>query len=353
MKILITGGCGFVGSTLALSLRADGHEVMGFDNLSRRGSEVILDRIRSAGCAFMHGDIRNEEDLARLPGRYDLMLECSAEPSVMAAADGEGARYVVRNNLVGSANCLEFCRRASVPMMFMSTSRVYSYAAINALSFRETDTRVVCEARGPGLTDRGLAEDFPLDGPRSLYGATKLASELLAQEYAAQYGLPVLVNRCGVLAGPWQMGKSDQGVMAFWMASHLLGRPLRYIGFGGHGKQVRDVLHAADFADLVRRQIAVVGTWRGEIYNVGGGPEGSLSLRETTDLCARLSGRTVPVGCEPATRPADVVWYVTDHSRASRVFGWMPTRRPEQILADIRDWMISLGEVGLRRLFGA
>jgi CDP-paratose 2-epimerase len=163
----------------------------------------------------------------------------------------------------------------------------------------------------------------------------------------------VLINRCGVLAGPWQMGKSDQGVMTFWMAAHLLGRNLRYIGFGGHGKQVRDVLHADDFAHLVRRQIAAIGAWRGEVYNVGGGLEGSLSLRETTEICARLAGRTVTLGCEPATRPADVIWYVTDNTRVSQAFGWAPERRPEPILADIRDWLISLGEAGLHRLFGA
>ncbi len=350
MKILVTGGCGFIGSTLAIALREDGHEVICFDNLSRRGSEIILERISGKGCAFIHGDARNPEDFSRLPKNMDLMLECSAEPSVMAAASSDSARFVIQNNLFGTVNCLEYARLASMPFMFMSTSRVYPYSAINALRFKQTDSRVVCEERAQGLTANGITEDFSLKGPRSLYGATKLASELLAQEYAAQYDLPVLINRCGVVAGPWQMGKSDQGVLAFWMAAHLLGKNLKYIGFGGQGKQVRDVLHVNDFADLVRRQLALANSWRGNVYNVGGGLDCSLSLRETTALCATLTGRTVEMGSEPSSRPADVVWYVSDNARVSREFQWAPVSKPEKIMDDIRVWMLELGEPILKQI---
>lgn len=351
MNILVTGGCGFVGSNLALALKADGHDVTCFDNLSRRGSELILERVLAGGCMFTHGDIRNVEDIARLPDGFDLMIECSAEPSVMAGADGCGARYMIENNLAGAVNCLEHARLRQMPFLFISTSRVYPYSVINSLRFQETEERVECRETMPGLSGMGIAEDFPLAGARSLYGATKLAAEVLAVEYARQYGVRVLINRCGLLAGPWQMGKSDQGVMAFWMAAHLLERKLSYIGFGGHGRQVRDVLHIADFAALVRRQIADFDAWNGDVYNVGGGMVGSISLREASRLCSRLSGKHLEIGSEPETRPADVIWYVTDNTLVSKTFGWQPERTPEQTLADTRDWMLSLGQPGLSRLF--
>ncbi len=351
MNVLVTGGCGFVGSNLALALKADGHQVTCFDNLSRRGAEVILERILAEGCMFTHGDVRNVEDLDRLQGAFSLLIECSAEPSVMAGAGGDGARYMIENNLVGAVNCLEYARLRQMPLLFMSTSRVYPYNVINSLCFQEAENRVECKETRPGLSSLGIAEDFPLVGVRSLYGATKLAAEMLAVEYAAQYGMRVLINRCGLLAGPWQMGKSDQGVIAFWMAAHLLERKLSYIGFGGQGRQVRDVLHIADFVALVRRQIADFDAWHGNVYNVGGGMAGSISLKEATKFCGSLTGKHLHVGNEPATRPADVIWYVTDNTLVSKTFKWAPERSPEQTLSDIRDWMLSLGRPGLSRLF--
>src|SRR5207244_1550975 len=117
-------------------------------------------------------------------------------------------------------------------------------------------------------------------GPRSLYGASKLAAEMLIQEYVFSRGLKALINRCGIIAGPWQMGKVDQGVVAFWMMQHFFQRELCYLGFGGQGKQVRDLLHVADLADLLHRQMQTPETWVGRVYNVGGGRTCSVSLRE-------------------------------------------------------------------------
>src|SRR5438477_348415 len=171
--ILVTGGAGFVGSTLALHLKRHdvARRVIALDNLKRRGSELNVPRLRDGGVEFA----------------------------------------------------------------------------------------------------RGISEEFPLSGARSLYGATKLASELFIEEYAYAYGLRAVVDRCGVLAGPWQMGKVDQGFVALWVARHLFEGRLSYIGFGGSGKQVRDVLHVDDLCDLVTRQIARLDDVGGEVFNVGGG----------------------------------------------------------------------------------
>jgi CDP-paratose 2-epimerase len=187
----------------------------------------------------------------------------------------------------------------------------------------------------PGASAEGVSEDFPLEGRRSMYGASKLAAEVLLQEY----DLPWVINRCGVIAGPWQMGKVDQGVFTFWMLAHQTGRPLRYIGYGGLGKQVRDLLHVDDLVELIDRQLEQPDHWRGRTLNVGGGREISLSLAETTALCRELTGREVPVEAAQESRPGDVRIYLTDSSRLYGLTDWRPQRSAAETLADIARWV--------------
>ena len=340
MRILITGGAGFVGSNLAAMFAATpAVSVIAFDNLRRRGSELALPRLREAGVAFVHGDIRNPEDLESLPAA-DLLIECSAEPSVHAGYDG-GARYLVNTNLTGTFNCLEYARRHGTAVVFLSTSRVYSIPALRGLPLRVEGDRFVLPAgeAGPGWCERGIAEDFPTGAPRSLYGTTKLASELLVEEYNAAFGLRTIVNRCGVITGPWQMGKVDQGFFVLWAACHLYGRPLRYIGFGGKGRQVRDVLHVADLFDLIRLQIADFDRHSGHCYNVGGGAGVSISPAELTEACRGRTASRLQPGEEPATRSADIPYYVTDHGAVTRAAGWAPRRTVEMILDEVLEWL--------------
>lgn len=240
------------------------------DNLSRRGSEVILPRILDHGCSFVHGDIRNREDLLNLKGDFDIMIECSAEPSVLAGSTGSDAYYLINNNLVGAINCLEFCRVHQVSIIFLSTSRVYPYDKLDSLSYREEETRFEIEDNQDFVSRDGVCVDFPLRGVRSLYGATKLSAEYLLKEYSINYNIPSIVNRFGVIAGPWQLGKVDQGVFTYWLANHYFKRDLKYIGYGGKGKQVRDLLHIDDLIDLIKIQIKQISSYRGEIFNAGG-----------------------------------------------------------------------------------
>lgn len=338
---LVTGGAGFVGSTLALMLKRDLPDVrvVALDNLRRRGAELALRRLAAGGVEFCHGDVRNPEDLAAT-GRFDALVECSAEPSVHAGYDGNAA-YVVNTNLMGTVNCLEAARRHGADFVFLSTSRVYPIDALRALPLERTGRRldIPAGASGPGWSAAGIATGFPLSGGRSLYGATKLASELLVEEYDALYGIRTVVNRCGVLAGPWQMGKVDQGFVVLWAARHLYGGSLRYSGFGGDGVQVRDVLHAADLYDLVRIQLADPDRYRRQVFNVGGGRENSVSLAELSEHCTRCTGRTLAIGQDTQTRAADIPWYVTDNAAVTAATGWRPTRNVEAIMADIFDWL--------------
>jgi CDP-paratose 2-epimerase len=340
-KVLITGGAGFVGSNLAIRFREayPRLRVTVFDSLKRRGSELNLPRLLAAGVEFHHVDIRADDDFDDLPA-YDLMIDCSAEPSVQAGLNGS-PRGVLDTNLLGTINCLEAARKRGAAFLFISTSRIYPIKALNELPFTETESRFRWRdvAGVPGFSRRGIAEGFPLEGARSFYGTSKLAAEQLIQEYVSNYGMRALIDRCGVIAGPWQMGKVDQGVITLWVACHYFKRPLRYHGFGGGGKQVRDVLHVHDLFDLLTRQLQSPEIWDGRSYNAGGGYEGSVSLSELTDLCVHETGNTVPISRVPETAAVDLRIFVTDSAKAERDFGWRPTRGPAAIVHDIREWI--------------
>jgi CDP-paratose 2-epimerase len=341
MKILITGGAGFVGSSLAVSLKTQypTYEVFALDNLKRRGSELNIARLTKAGVQFVHGDIRSKEDFDALPA-VDAVIEASAEPSVLAGLDGT-PDYLINTNLVGTINCLNFALRHRAKFLFLSTSRVYPIKTIEKLNFVEQETRfgLSDDQPVPGVSSRGIAETFPLDGARSLYGATKLASELLIQEYNEFYGLPTVINRCGVITGPWQMGKVDQGVMVLWVAKHFYEQQLAYIGYGGTGKQTRDMLHVADLYRLVDWQLHHFEAVNGEILNAGGGTEVSASLQELTALCQEVTGKTIPIREVPENRAADIRLYVTDNAKVTALTGWKPEIGMKQIVTEIHDWI--------------
>ena len=340
-RVLVTGGAGFVGANLCLAIAAaqPSAEVIALDSLKRRGSELNLARLREAGITFVHGDVRQRDDLLALEP-VDALVECSAEPSVLAGM-GTGADYVVQTNLLGAHNCFELARRDGAQVIFLSTSRVYPVAPLSRLALREEATRFALEAVQPvaGASEHGIAEDFPLEGARTLYGATKLAAELLLTEYADGFGVRATIDRCGVIAGPWQMGKVDQGVFTHWLLAHYAERPLTYIGYGGEGKQVRDLLHVDDLCELILEQLSDPAGWDGATVNVGGGVEGSLSLRETTELCRELTGNEVPVEPVLEARPGDVPLYASDCRRLFERTAWRPARAPRAVLEDTLEWI--------------
>ena len=351
--VLVAGGAGFVGSNLAVKLKTNLPQVrvIALDNLKRRGSELALGRLGASGVEFVHANIRCREDLDEL-STFDLLIDCSAEPSVQAGISG-APDYLIQTNLVGTINLLELARRSDAAFLFLSTSRVYPLDRLNRLPIRERETRfewadVDAEE---GLSATGVSESFSLDGPRSLYGASKLSGELLLQEYAYSYGMPAMVNRCGVLTGPWQMGRVDQGFVTLWVSRHIFAdRPLSYIGYGGTGKQVRDILHIDDLADLIEIQLTHDAAWDATPFNIGGGADVSVSLAEMTELCRSITGVTRDIGSQPETSSVDIPIYLSDCRRAERVFGWRPRRTPTAIVSDVVDW-IRAHETDLRRVF--
>jgi CDP-paratose 2-epimerase len=341
MKIVVTGGAGFVGSTLCLQLKAKypSYEIVAFDNLKRRGSELNLADFQKQGIPFFHGDIRNNEDLLAL-GNFDVLVEASAEPSVTAGLDSDPT-YVINNNLYGSINCFNACLKNKAKLIFLSTSRVYPISWIEDANFSENETRFSFDVNQStkGISLKGISEDLSLEGARSFYGTTKLASELFIHEYAAFYGLKAVVTRFGVIAGPRQMGKTDQGVVTLWMAKHFWNQSLKYIGYGGTGKQVRDILHVDDLVELIDLQIHQIEKFEGKVYNVGGGLENSASLLEMTKICEKITGNTIIIASEKETRTADLRIFITDNSRIKSEIGWKPKKSIETVFQDIYDWI--------------
>lgn len=340
-SILITGGAGFVGSNLAVCFkeRYPKTRVIVMDNLKRRGSEMNLKRLKDAGVEFFHGDIRCPDDFPRV--EYSAIIECSAEPSVLAGFDGNPL-YVVNTNLSGTVNCLEEARKRKADVIFLSTSRVYPHDVINKIDVEDSETRFVWASGQTmvGWSEKGISEKFPMEGPRSLYGASKLCSELILQEYISMYGIRGVINRCGVIAGPWQFGKVDQGVFTHWMLAHYFKKDnLKYIGFGGQGKQVRDLMHVDDLFGLVECELLSMNEINGLTFNVGGGREISLSLAETTGICNEITGNAIPVSSDGVTRPADLKIYITDNTLVTEKTGWLPRSSARKILEDTFNWI--------------
>lgn len=340
MRILVTGICGFVGSTVAMALGGaiESLDVFGIDSLVRPGSERNRSRLRSLGIRVFHGDIRCASDLEQLP-EADWVIDAAANPSVHAGTDGRStSRQLVEHNLLGSVNVLEYCRRTRAGLILLSTSRVYSIRALAALPLVPMGSRFTLGASAgslpAGVSSRGLGEDFSTAAPISLYGGTKLASECLALEYGDAGSFPVWINRCGVMAGAGQFGTADQGVYSYWIHAWRAESTLRYTGFGGHGWQVRDILHPADLAALTARQIRSPRSDCPRVCNVGGGLSGSVSLAELSAWCAdRFGPRSV--SRQPDTGPRDVPWVVMDNSRAAQLWGWSPSRSLSSIFDEI------------------
>lgn len=361
MRILVTGACGFVGSAMIRHWVEQGsmHQFIGLDNLQRPGSHLNREILLHMGVELHHGDVRMVSDLAVLP-KVDFVIDAAANPSVLSGLGDNGqSRQLVEHNLIGTLNVLEYCRQHHAGLILLSTSRVYNIAQIATLptivkdhAFTLDPTRIADENKHC-LSDEGIGETFSTQPPISLYGATKLASEVMALEYAHAFGLPVWINRCGVMAGAGQFARADQGIFSFWVHRWAEKKPLRYIGFGGHGHQVRDCLHPTDLCSLISKQlIEPTDSDKPRLVNVSGGRSSALSLAQVSQWCTQRFGPAT-VEADHQDRPYDLPWVILDHTLASRTWDWQPTRKTTQILEEIAqhasthpNWLAMTGGAG-------
>jgi CDP-paratose 2-epimerase len=339
MKILITGICGFAGSAIAEALleRREGLTISGIDNLHRPGSELNRVRLRKQGVKFVQGDIRQASDFEVLPAA-DWVIDAAANPSVLAGLPGNASsRQLFEHNLSSIVNVLEYGKAHHAGLLLLSSSRVYSIPALRSLPLKQSKDAFCLDYTADlpiGVSSRGVGVDFSTQAPVSLYGGTKLACEAMALEYGEAFGFPVWINRCGVLTGPGQFGTPEQGIFAYWVNAHLRRRPLRYIGFDGTGKQVRDAMHPRDLAELLDLQMRQERHQGQRIYTAGGGPENALSLAQLTAWCDARFG-TFEVTADMKERPYDIPWVVMDNADCERHFGWQPDTSIAALLQEI------------------
>lgn len=335
MKILITGVAGFVGSSIAKLFNADGHEIHGIDNFSRVGSYHNRAILMKLGINVYFGDIRNQSDL-NFNIKFDWVIDAAAIPSVMAGVDGQfSSRQLLESNLNGTINILEFCAKNGSGLILLSTSRVYSISELIDLKYTTDNNAFKLNSFGHGFSPDGISEKFSTQSPISLYGSTKLSSELIAQEYGLAYNFPVIINRCGVLAGGGQFGKPDQGIFSYWVYSWYLKKKLRYIGFNASGYQVRDCLHPYDLKNLLTLQMASPSY---EIYNVGGGLNNSISLYNLSNWCSNNIHEHF-VDLDFSERKFDIPYMIMDNSKVNRDYGWEPKFGINDILFEIFEFI--------------
>lgn len=337
MNILVTGSAGFFGNYVTRFLLDKGHQVIGLDNLSRKGSELNAEwQKKDSRMTFGQCDISDKNALKYYCDdiNLDWIVDCAADPTVMAGLNGESLG-VINNNLITTINLLEICKTQKCGFILMSTSRVYSIAELVSIKTVETPTRLDIS-----IEDE-VNENFSTKPPVSLYGSTKLTSELLAIEYAHMFNFPVWINRCGVIAGAGQFGRIDQGIFSFWIYSWLRKNPVKYVGFGGSGKQVRDAVHPIDICKVMEKQIHDRTIEENPIYNLGGGYQNSMSLKELSEWCYyNIDEDNSHVVESKEERKFDIPVYITDYKKAKNRWGFQNTYTIDQILSEIRNYAI-------------
>ncbi len=331
MKILITGGCGFVGSNIALFLKKSIKNVyiLSVDNLVRKGSKLNQQRLKKQKISNVKIDLKNFSKIQKL-GKFDLIIDCCAEPAIEASK--KNPDIVFNTNLVGTFNILKKCVNDNSNIIFLSSSRVYS---INALRNLVKNKKLKRDIQINSTID----ESFETESVSSLYGFTKIASEKLIKEFFFGKKMKYIINRFGVIAGPWQFGKQDQGFVPLWVGKHYFKKKLSYIGFGGSGHQVRDIIHIDDVCEIILIQIRKIWKINNITLNIGGGLKNSISLRNLTVKCSKLTGNKIFIKKISKTSNYDIPYYVTDNKKVSKIYKWKPKKNIDVILKDIYQWM--------------
>lgn len=331
MKILITGGCGFVGSNIAVFLKKKIKNVRIFslDNLSRNGShlnKVRLEKLRIKNYKF---NIEDNNVLKKLP-KSDLIIDCCAEPAIEVSR--KDPDRVFNTNLIGTFNILKKSIRDKSNLIFLSSSRVYSIDSLKNLVKKNN-------LNGLHKVKKKVDENFNTDSPSSLYGFTKIASEKLIKEMFYKRKNNYIINRFGVIAGPWQFGKQDQGFVSLWIANHILNKKLSFTGFGGSGNQVRDVIHIDDVCEIIHLQIKKIQKINNHVFNIGGGIKNSISLKLLTKKCRKITGNIISIRKILKTSTYDIPYFVTNNRKISKVYKWKPSKSIDEIIKDIFIWL--------------
>lgn len=333
MKILVTGGAGHIGVNTCLEAKGRGHEVACFDNFVRPLTEENIGILQHNGVIVVRGDVRNPEDFDKFPwipdGIVHLAGQCGIPYSIV------NPLYDYEVNTTGVLNILEYSRtHGKIPVAFASTNKVYT-DMLNEVPLDEEETRYKWNKtqlgfRDYGVNEKGLTEKFPLDAHgqfgRSPYGTSKVAADLYCQEYWQAFQVPTIVFRMSCIYGYYQKGVEDQG----WV-DHFL----RQIAFGdgkitifGDGKQVRDLLFGTDMARAYLDALENHEKVAGEVFNIGGGENFTMSLLETIKYIEELTGKVATIEYKD-WRHADQRIVTMDLTKIKEKLGWQPVVTPQ------------------------
>ncbi len=324
MKILITGGCGFVGTNLCLYLKSKGFKVDSLDNLSRKGSKYNLTLLKKKKIKNFKLNIENLKMLQKLP-RYDLIVDCCAEASVEVSK--QDIDKVFYTNLVGTFNILKKIKNDKSKLIYLSTSRVYPIPHKKKLIKSNLKVKKL------------IGEKNPITGPKTIYGLTKLSSEMFIEEFSYAFGMKYIINRCGVISGPLQFGKQDQGFVSLWVWRHINKTKMKYIGYGGYGNQIRDVIHIDDLCNLIYLQIKNFKKINNKLFTVGGSKKSYTSLKQLTNICEKLTGNRVKFRKISKTSIYDIPYYITNNAYVARTYNWKPKKNINNIVNDVFIWL--------------
>jgi CDP-paratose 2-epimerase len=339
MRILITGGAGFIGSHVAEYYAKKGEEVTLFDNLSRADILEMSKRVILYNWSYLkdnygnvklvNGDVRDFKEVKKATRDADVIVHAAAQVAVTTSVKDPRTDFEV--NALGTFNVLESAREAETnpSIVYCSTNKVYG-TNVNKIPVKEEKTRY-CFA--DGRYENGIPEDFPIDlCEHTPYGCSKLAGDLYVQDYARVYGLKTGVFRMSCIYGERQFGVEDQGWVAWFVIATLKGKPITIYG---DGKQVRDVLHVSD---LVQAYDAFIkSNLKHEVFNIGGGPENTLSLLELLSLLEEITGKRTKISFAE-WRPGDQKVYVSNISKAQEKMNWKPKIGPRKGTEKLVRW---------------
>ena len=329
MKILITGGCGFVGSNLCLFLKRKKHQITSLDNLSRKGSKYNLSLLKKEKIRNLKIDIQNYKKISKI-AKFDLIIDCCAEAAVEISKDQ--IDKVINTNLIGTINILKKAKKDKSKIIFLSSSRINPINEINKVLNKKNLNKKI-------ISNKSFNENSSIFGPKTIYGVTKLASEMFIEEFSYAFKMKYIINRCAVISGPLQFGKQDQGFVSLWIWKHLIKKKLNYIGYNGLGNQVRDVLHIYDLCDLIDLQIKKINSINNTLFTVGGSKRNSISLKELTKICEKVSKNRLNISKVKKTSIYDIPFFVTDNSKVSKMYKWKPKRSVFKTVLDTYNWL--------------
>lgn len=332
MTVLITGGAGFIGTNLAERLVARGDDVVIFDNFSRGGTRENLAWLQgrhTSGIRVRHGDLADAEAVCAAARGVTVIYHLGGQVAVTTSVRDPRADFSA--NALGTLNVLEAARLSgdNPIVLYASTNKVYG-----ALE----GARAIEQATRYAFADlpHGVPETWPLDF-HSPYGCSKGAGDQYVRDYARIYGLRTVVFRQSCIYGYRQFGIEDQGWLAWMVIAATTGRPITIYG---NGKQVRDVLFIDDLLDAYDSAVQRIDVAAGEIYNVGGGPQHSMSIWvEFGPILADMVGQAIPVTfCD--WRPGDQPIYISDVRKAGRDLGWSPRVSPREGIGRLHQWVL-------------